>query len=408
MSDWQAIAAVTNTLRELLDPAVTNDIPAALSSYALGDTAITTRAPGKARKAGDPPQLNLFLYGVAHSEAWRNIDMQESLRRTGSASAPMALDLYYLLTAYGVDDNDMAGHFLLARAMRIFNDNAVLGRDVLNHAMPSSDVSEQVERIRIIPHALSNEEITKLWSSLMAEYRLTTAYQVSVVLIDGTRAARAPLPVLKRGELDRGPAVQASLTPPYPVLTGASVPGRQPAARMGDTLTLTGYNLAGSAVNVHLINAKLGTDTILAPLAGGTSTSISVTIPDPTTPAGQYTVLAEITKGGRVARTNELPISVAPTLHAILPANLTGMPPVLSLTTNQQILPEQRASALVGDLEFFAEPHGLITATLTFKVGPVPSGPHHVRLRVDGVDSFIVKYAANPPVFDDDFRVVFP
>jgi hypothetical protein len=408
MSDWQAIAAVTATLRDLLDPAVTDNIPVELNSFDLGSTTVTTRAPGKARTT-TAPQLNLFLYSVAQSEAWRNIDMQESLRRTGAGGTPLALDLFYLLTAYGRDDNDIGGNFLLARAMRIFHDNPVLDRDLIKAAMPTSNLHEQIERVRITTQPMSIEEISKLWSAFNTDYRVSTAYQVSVVLIESRRPTRTPLPVLKRGELDRGPAVLASMIPPYPILTGLSVPGRQPAARAGDTLTLTGHNLAGTTVRVHLVNERLGVDVPLAPLAGATSTPLSVTIPTPATTAGIYAVHVKVTKGTRVARTNDLPLTVAPTLVAIPPGALVpGAPPVLTLTTVQDILAEQRVYAVVGDLEFPANPHVAATKTLTFNVPDVPAGPHHVRLRVDGVDSFIVKYDSDPPAFDDDFKVTFP
>jgi hypothetical protein len=160
---------------------------------------------------------------------------------------------------------------------------------------------------------------------------------------------------------------------------------------------------------VRLVNERLGIDVPLTPLAGGTSNTLSVTIPTPATTAGIYAVHVEVTKGARVARTNELPLTVAPTVVAIPPGALVpGTPPVLTLTTVQDVLPDQRVYAVVGDLEFSANAHMAATKTLTFRVPGVPAGPYHVRLRVDGVDSFIVKYDSNPPAFDDDFKVTFP
>ena len=58
-------------------------------------------------------------------------------------------------------------------------------------------------QIRITPEPLTVDEMSKLWSSFQKEYRMSTAYQASVVLIESDRRARAPLPVLTRVRLGR-------------------------------------------------------------------------------------------------------------------------------------------------------------------------------------------------------------
>ena len=46
---------------------------------------------------------------------------------------------------------------------------------------------EQIERVRITPQPLSVDELSKLWTAFQTHFRISAAYQVSVVLIESTR-----------------------------------------------------------------------------------------------------------------------------------------------------------------------------------------------------------------------------
>ena len=95
--------------------------------------------------------------------------------------------------------------------MQMLNETPVLTRDFIREtwtsptpsdaekALANSNLAEQIELIKISPLDLNIEEISKLWTAIQAKYRPTAAYRVSVVLIEGTRPAWTPLPVLKRG-----------------------------------------------------------------------------------------------------------------------------------------------------------------------------------------------------------------
>ena len=67
--------------------------------------------------------------------------------------------------------------------------------------------------MRFTPFAMSTEEISRLWTAFQTNYRLSTAYEASVVLIDSTRPAPSPLPVLKRGDHDQGVTAVAAAGP---------------------------------------------------------------------------------------------------------------------------------------------------------------------------------------------------
>src|SRR5207245_2354500 len=97
----------------------------------------------------------------------------------------LALSLNYVITAYGEDDEDTRSHRILGRAMHVLNDFPLLGPTEI----------AQAERVRITPLALSTEEISKLWMIFQTQYRISAAYQVSVVLIESSRGVKAAPPV---------------------------------------------------------------------------------------------------------------------------------------------------------------------------------------------------------------------
>ena len=115
MSNALAIAAVTATLRNLLE-AISHKFPGMI---------ISTKPPDEAR-SDKSNQLNLFLYQVLPNAAWRNMDIPQVTRSGPTSAAPLALNLYYMLTAYGDQNDDVAGHQLLGHAMSILFDHCHL------------------------------------------------------------------------------------------------------------------------------------------------------------------------------------------------------------------------------------------------------------------------------------------
>lgn len=397
MSNPLAIAAVTATLRNLLTQGMTADLPG---------TSVTTQPLDKARDGNTGNQLNLFLYQTVPNAALRNMDMPRQVKPGETGWPPLALNLYYLVTAYGQNDDDTSSHHLLGRAMSILHDHPLLGSDEIKAALTDNDLHEQVERVRITPQPLSLDEMSKLWTAFQTQYRISAAYQVSVVLIESTRPAKTPLPVLTRGPGDQGATAQPDLTPPFPTLERVLPPNQQPSARLGDILTIQGHHLDGDSVIVRFVNPRLTAPIEIAPLPGGTAKEMTVQLPnDPTHwPAGFYTLAAVISRAGEPDRTtNELPFSLAPRILTVAPnpaARDANGNVTLALTCSPEVQPAQRAALLLGDREILAQPHPAQTDTLTFVVKAAPAGEHYVRLRVDGVDSLLVDRTVTPPVFD--------
>lgn len=216
MSTALAIASVTAVLKDLLNNGVVDHNVQPL----VGDVTISALAPDRVLtdNSQEKSQLNLFLYQVTPNAAWRNADLPS---RNGDGerltNPPLALDLHYLLTAYG--EKDLHTEILLGYGMQILHETPVLTRDSIRRALSpvpqqpfevgslppqlqalfESGLAEQVEQIKIVHQSINTEEISRLWTAFQARYRPTAAYQVSVVLIESRSGAiRSALPVRKR------------------------------------------------------------------------------------------------------------------------------------------------------------------------------------------------------------------
>jgi hypothetical protein len=170
MSTAFAMSAVSAVLQHFLQNA--------LSSVTMfgGSVAISAKAPdllqhdiidGKAQQN----QINLFLHQVTYNPAWRNVGLP-SLGADGKTpidNPPLALDLHYLLTAYGSDD--WQAEALLGHALMMLHQFPVIARKDITlalNALPAgafavvlqaSKVADQIEMIKITPSTLGREEM---------------------------------------------------------------------------------------------------------------------------------------------------------------------------------------------------------------------------------------------------------
>ncbi len=443
MSSALAIASVTAVLKDLLDNAM---IDHSVSANVGGTVTVTALAPDRI-KTGDEEsaQLNLFLYHITPNPGWRNVG-QPSRNEHGErlTNPPLALDLYYLLTAYG--RQDFEAEILLGYATQLLHETPVLTRDAIRQALapPSpvgggilppavgalvaSDLADQVELIKISPHPMTTEEISKLWTAFQAKYRPSIAYHASVVLIESKYPARSPLPVLTRSRpdtatgRDEGVISQPSLIPPYPTLQEAIPPNRQIAVRMGEILTLRGHHLDGDQVTARFTHIRSSGTLELPVSPGATSIECQVQIPPdpapgPVTPdspqnpdnwqAGVYIVDAVIHRTGQPDRiANELPVVLAPRINNIT-SSTTGGVVTLTVECSPKAWKTQQVTLVIGDREIAAEPIAQDkTDILTFKSSNLPGGPQWVRLRVDGIDSILIDRSVQPPAFDSTQKVM--
>jgi hypothetical protein len=421
MSNALAIAAVTGLLRDLLSGVMTtNDL-----SNIVGSGVDVSALPPDLIKSetNGINQLNFFLYQVQPNQGWRNADYaSRDTRGNRITNPPLGLDLYYLLTAYA--GADMHAEVLLGYAMQYLHELGVVTRDMIHNqfntwsgssdpllnALPGSRLADQIEQIRISPYAMNTEEMSKLWTAMQAHYRPTAAYHVSVVLIENRYPTRAALPVLQRGAGDFGVAVQPNLLPPLPTIESLEPPNQQTGIRLGETLTIHGFNLTGASLNVQFIHARTP-NALTLPVATATPAEWTVDI-SPVNPddweIGIYRVAGVIGSGTTQVTTNELPLALAP---RILNINATKGAGNVTITVqcSPKVWQEQEVLLIVGDRAIVAEPITVAkTDTLTFKSSDLPSGTQWVRLRMDGIDSILIDRTKTPPIFDATQQVTIP
>ena len=413
MSNQLAIAAVTATLRSLLVRGV-------------GIPEVTARPLDNARRSATGHQLNLFLYQVLPDAAFRNQDMPVRTKPGETGYPALPLMLYYLLTAYSDDEDDSNAHRLLGEAMGVLHDHPLLGAAEIRNAtspiadLSRSDLHEQIERVRITLQPLEFKDMSQLWTTFQTHYRVSAAYQISVVLIESTRPRRTPLPVLKRGEDDQGVISQPDVSSPFPVLSKLELPKRQLSALPGNVISLVGSRLATGAARLRSIRRPNPPQPATAPVS---DTQLSVTLPNNLAP-GFYTIAVELATPHGPVSSNELPLAVAPMISTALPLTVAriGGTATINLTAGVAASVDQRVSLLLGDREVrralpAAPPPStnafqFVIETLAGGPFPVPTGVALLaRLRVDGVDSEIIAPLApgdpeNTPLAFDTTRTI--
>jgi len=397
VSDFLAVAGVTSVIRWMLIDALASS---GLHSV-FGATPSVTALPPDRIVVGDTeqPQLNLFMYHVGLNAAFRNVDLPE-LDSGGRrlSSPPLALDLHYLLSAYGRSELD--GEILLGWAMQQLHEQRVLTRDLVQSALSASaaapgastevqavgltTLADQAELVKLTPQALTTEDVYKLWTAFQARYRATTGYMASVVLLQRGRSAHAGLPVQTRNIL-----VEPLARPVITEITPALVTS-------GSVLTLRGWNFVGDAVADTMISFDGGaplTPDLLQPQ------TVRITVP--------ATLLAGV-RSVQVVRNIRFGAPTDP--HAGLlsePATFLLLPTIvgppasvavgtpLTLTIDPPVGRRQRAVLLIGNQSVELDPRPLsdpeTQATLGFPIPagftPVPAPGAPLRVRIDGAES---------------------
>jgi hypothetical protein len=421
MSTALAIAGVTQLLRDLLnDGLVDNDVAANIGTNVV----VHARAPDLLDPVTDENSvLNVFLYKVDPQPNWAN----EILATRGGdgrrvANTPLALDLYYLISA--ASGEDLHADILLGHAMQILHEHPGFDRDEivsgLNpapaiagglppvlQALAQTGLADQVEQLIIAPVYLGLEESSKLWTAFQTSYRSSMAYRVSSVIIAVEDPVFQPLPVLTIGVGNSGPDVVSSVTGGPPFLRAVTLPQGQPSARLGDTIVLWGQGLSGADLLVRFASPALDDPIDVPPDPGGGSRMRSVTIPNaPTTwAAGQFTVrfMAALAAGKPRRMSNSVALQIAP--RPQLPAASVTRPDAdtvqIRLAVRPRLRPGQDVELVLGDTVASAPPRDTIQPDAQFDFPALPAGNYPLRLRVDGVESWLVQreVAAGPPDF---------
>jgi hypothetical protein len=404
MSSPLAIAAVTAVLQKFLQNSVASH---GLDGILNGTVKVSAEAPDRIENgAHSADRINLFLFQATENQGWRNNDLPvRDPNGDRISNPPLALDLSYLLTAYG--SADFHAEVLLGYAMSVFHEMPVFTRDAIRAAIPvpppptlpnaltNANLADQIEQIKIVPQVMSVEEISKIWSALQSQYRPTAVYKASVVLIETEKTVRPTLPVRARNLLVvpfEHPAIKLIQSQ---AADGDPIVADQPILASYN-LVIDGQRLRGASRRVLIDGNEIVPDDDRV-----TATRIIIALPanlqaglhsvQVTHPANFGTQTTPILRRG--VESNIAAFVLAPQIVASPASAARGS--TLTLTINPPVGRAQRVTLLVGSgtIPIPARPPGDPPATDLHFLIPKNffTGPNQLlRVQIDGAESPLV------------------
>jgi hypothetical protein len=323
---FAAVYNVTRGLRMLLHSQLSLASPTAV---------VTLLPPGD--KLPEVSGVNLYLYRVNESPFTKNKPWPGDRITPASNQPALGLQLFYLLTPLGVRPDDTSftlgddSHTMLGIAMTTLEENPILndvhipGFDADN-VLPDFFINsfEQI-KITLVPTNL--EELSKIWATINQPYRLSIAYEVSVVQLTPTVPPPVGSGVVLAANVDvitlDSPRLTA-LNPPTGALAHEDGGGNlQP-----NGLTISGFGFVFPGQNATVRIGGQPAAVTLAPPP--TNTALTVTLPISLDAGPQEDV--RVTLNGRTS--TPLAFNVSPWLERISPIRTALDAPPTQLVLN--------------------------------------------------------------------------
>src|SRR5438067_5675917 len=177
---YAAIYEVTRSLRMLLHSQLT---------LRMSTAVVTLLPPGETLP--ESVGVNLYLYRVLESPFTRNQPWRGDRVTPPTDQPALGIVLYYLLTPLGTRPDESSAslgddaHTMLGAAMLTLHENPILNEvhvpgfdaDVV---MPDF-LLNSYEQIKIDLLPTSLDEVSKIWATINKPYRLSVAYEVSLL-----------------------------------------------------------------------------------------------------------------------------------------------------------------------------------------------------------------------------------
>jgi len=416
MSDGYAIAAVSAVIRRTILEALS----AAQVSDVTGNIQVTAIPPDRVipPNGAEPTQVNIFLHQVTRNAAFRNADLPSRNAAGDLVSGPaLALDLHYMITAYGTEP--FWAEMLLGHAALALHENATLTRRAIARALSpnppdalvppalrDSGIEAQIELVKILPKAVDSEEMSRLWAAIQRQYRPTMAYRASVVLIE-PRASGASAPPV------RAPGVRALPLANVELASVAAASGANEPITRASTIVLSGQGFSPEEMTIEI------GETVATPAAGSVNAArieldLSALAPPPR--AGLQPLRAIRTRPlgpppttPAVEVSNTLPLTLRPAITASNVAigstdTVDGQPVssgTVTLTIDPPVGRAQKATVLLntaggGPMHRLEAPanNGAAAnvdevAQIAFAFRRLRRGPYLIRVSVDGAESLL-------------------
>ena len=423
MSNALSIATVTAVIKNLLENGLVGDAIAA----SVGDVLVTALPPDRIQVGSDErAQINLFLYQVTQNRNvdWVSHECRTRYQNTNSNARPthppLALDLHYLLTAYGA--KDFQAEILLGYAMQMLHVSPIISSEVVKNTLVNasqtstssvfgqavagisvSNLAEQIGQIKISSEFLNMEETSKIWSALQTHYRPSATYQASMVLIESDSTD------------EKSEGFEA--IPPEPNIEQVTAPFSESEQKIvvSSTLILRGRQLQGDITKVRLGNI----DKLFVPF-DIQSGQVSLLVP-PDLQAGVQSIqlvhqkIARTEDANNLVESNVAAFVLHPKINAVETRyiaspqqgdeeNLRSGEITIKLTP--RVSPEQRGILHLNEISnenktknlkaysFPVPPRAQNTDTLVIPIKDVNCGTYLVRVSIDGAKSVLTKNKA--------------
>ncbi len=274
MTDFRAIADVSRSLMRLLQDRM------------LTGAAVTIAPPDQTVDGFDGARVNLYPLQVIENAGLKNDDGARAGSPGSPGRPPLWLNIRYMLTSHGGSENqansDLNAQEILGDAMQVLHEYGNVMRETraISIAPPEDEepilvaaLRNEVERIKLVLHPATLEDVTKVWSALSERnLRRSVFYEVTVVRIDRRETAPQPRPVEERrvfASLARRPSVLRVFVTPPPGL-----PETEIRARIGDEITIVTEN--ANADRLYVRFGDLPLMRVPLPVAG----RLRVPVPD--------------------------------------------------------------------------------------------------------------------------------
>jgi hypothetical protein len=272
---FAALNEVTRGLRMLLHSQLVQVSPSAV---------VTLLPPGADLPAASG--VNLYLYRVVESPSSKNRPWPGDRATAPSTRPALGLELSYLLTPLGTRPDDASfqlgddAHTMLGVAMLTLQEHPVLsdvhipGFDADTVLAPFLRQSYETIKVTLAPTSL--EELSKIWATINQPYRLSVAYEVSLVQLTPT-----PPPAVNGGiVVSTGVNIITLAAPRLTALTPATGALAHLDAGNGlvrNELTIEGF---GFRFPGQVPTVRIGGQSVpVQPSPGPTDTTLAVLLP---------------------------------------------------------------------------------------------------------------------------------
>ena len=397
MSNHLAFATLTYVLQRELDRAVGADVS--------GATATAVRPDG-----GDgtlpTPGVNVFLLQVNPSGEVGSFDLPTRNVAGSVVNRPQSVyELIYILTFHGAEAKLEPQRCQASVLRRLYGAPVIttgMIRDAVaaavtgdpNHFLKGSNLADQASTVKLSPHKISLDDLSKIWSVFFqTNYLLTSTFKATYVILDSEQPGQSGFPVRFPGAFALpfgGPQI------------GNVVPDRIAFSATADVV-LNGQSLTGTGLH-YLVDDD---EAVLQP--NSTATAAKIRLPA-TARAGVKTLRivsdGPLGPGHRGAESNVVPLLLLPAVSAIAyqkdasakkdhtievtPAMTVGLSQRTALVLNRT------DNVTPSSYELTARPRLAEADHLIFAAHDVPAGTYLYRLRVDGLDSELTLDTTDP------------